>query len=208
MKTKLAALFSDHMVLQRGIAVPVWGWAGAGDRITVRFAGQSRSARADRTGKWQVSLASLKASGEPRDMIVSSKAEETEVILRDIVVGDVWVCSGQSNMEWPLSAAQQAVEETAAAVYPNMRLFTVPRIATLCPAEDIRGSWARCTPASAGPFSAVGYFFGRELHRKTGVPIGLINASWAEPWPRPGRGVRNWNPFRSCGGCSGSTRAN
>lgn len=188
MTFKVAALFCDHMVMQCGIRVPVWGWAGAGDRITVRFAGQVKSTRADRTGKWIVALAPLKVSCESREMVVSSACEQKECRINDIVVGEVWVCSGQSNMEWTLANARDAAAEVAAAVYPNIRHFCVPRISDLAPAADITGSWDRCVPEYAASFSAVGYFFGREIHRKTGRPVGLINTSLggtiAEAWTR------------------------
>ena len=182
---KLAALFCDHMVLQRDIPVPVWGGATAGETVTVRFAGQVKVAKTNRDGQWRVHLTPLKASCEPREMRVTSSLN-AERRISDIVVGEVWVCSGQSNMEFQLSGVNNGVEETAAANYANLRLFTVPRRAELHPSITITGMWSPCTPDSAGTFSAVGYFFGRELLRKTGLPVGLINASWggtiAEAW--------------------------
>jgi len=188
MTIKLAALFCDHMVLQCGIRVPVWGKAGAKDKITVRFAGQVKSTVADQEGKWKVALAPLKASCEPREMIVAASSGKEECRIQDVVVGEVWVCSGQSNMEWPLSLSKNSEAEIAAASYPNLRHFTVPRTADISPSGDISGMWAQCNPHNAPAFTAVGYFFGREIHRKTGIPVGLLNASWggtiAEAWTR------------------------
>ena len=185
---KLAALFCDHMVLQRDIPVPVWGEATAGEKITVRFAGQAKSTKASAAGKWRVVLEPMVASSEPRELSVVGdlKSVISNLTFTDVLVGEVWVCSGQSNMEFQLSTVKNGVEETAAANYANLRLFTVPRRAELQPSPNITGMWSPCTPDTAVTFSAVGYFFGRELLRKTGLPIGLINASWggtiAEAW--------------------------
>ena len=183
---KVAALFCDHMILQCGIAVPVWGWAAAGDTNPVRFAGQATSTRPGRDGRWKVLLTAWAASHEPREMVVSSRVEKRDIRISDVIVGEVWICSGQSNMEWTLASAKNAAEETAAAEYPAIRLFSVPRKASGTVADDVEANWSRCAPGMADSFSAVGYFFGRELHRKTGTPIGLINSSWggtiAEAW--------------------------
>lgn len=186
MSMRVAPIFRDHMVLQQGIPVPVWGWSQPGDKIIVSFGGKSKSAVANKAGEWSVKLAPLKASCESRPLTLRSACDQRTLTLDDVLVGEVWICSGQSNMEWPLASANHAAEEVAAADYPNMRLFTVPRKAELNPGLEIAGEWARCQPANAGGFSAVGYFFGREIHRKTGLPVGLINASWggtiAEAW--------------------------
>ena len=188
MSMKLAALFCDHIVLQRDIPVPVWGEATAGEKITVRFAGQAKSTKASAAGKWRVVLEPMVASSEPRELSVVGdlKSVISNLTFTDVLVGEVWVCSGQSNMEFQLSTVKNGVEETAAANYANLRLFTVPRRAELQPSPNITGMWSPCTPDTAVTFSAVGYFFGRELLRKTGLPIGLINASWggtiAEAW--------------------------
>jgi sialate O-acetylesterase len=188
MAIKLAALFSDHMVLQRDIPVPVWGEATAGEKITVRFAGQAKSTKASAAGKWRVVLEPMAASSEPRQLSVEGtlKSAISKLVFTDVLVGEVWICSGQSNMELQLSAVNNGVEETAAANYANLRLFTVPCRTELQPSPDITGVWAPCTPDTAVTFSAVGYFFGREILRKTGLPIGLISASRgatiAEAW--------------------------
>lgn len=197
---RLPSIFGSGMVLQHGKRIPVWGWSAPGDRITVEFAEQRKMAVAGPDGAWRLILKPLAVSGKPQTMTVSAAhiARRTSSASRvleepvhrlqfgDILVGDVWVCSGQSNMEWVLASSQDAIRETAAADYPNIRLFTVPRKASLCPPQDIAGAWERCTPDNAGSFSAVAYFFGREVHHRTGIPIGLINTSWggtiAETW--------------------------
>ncbi len=189
MSFKLAAIFSDNMVFQHGIKVPVWGWAQPGDKITVAFGSQKKFAVAGKDGKWSVVLNKLKISQVPATMTVSSKIENRHSAIGNILVGDVWVCSGQSNMEWTVTNTKNAPQETAAANYPNIRLFHVPHVAKVKPDRDISASWFVCTPDNIGGFSAVGYFFGREIHRKTGIPLGLIDTAWggtcAETWTSP-----------------------
>ncbi|MFA6568934.1 MAG: sialate O-acetylesterase, partial [Victivallales bacterium] len=187
MTMKLAAVFSDNMVLQHGIKIPVWGWSVPGDRITVGFSGQKKSAVVQKDGKWFLILNPLKISSTPKTMTVSSEnSKSSNLQIKNILLGDVWVCSGQSNMQWQLMNSRDSAQETVAANYPNVRLFTVSRTADISPKQDIDGSWCCCSPDTAGGFSAVAYFFGREIHRKTGIPVGLINASWggtiAEAW--------------------------
>ncbi|MBN2712133.1 MAG: sialate O-acetylesterase, partial [Planctomycetes bacterium] len=179
---RLASPFTDHMVLQRGLPVPVWGWAKAGTKVTAELAGVTAETTAGKDGKWMIKLPPLDAGG-PYELEVSGSEK---IKLTDVMMGDVWVCSGQSNMEWPLQKALERADEVNLADYPNIRLFTVPRTAKLIANQEITTDWQRCTPESAGGFSAVAYYFGRELHRKTGVAIGLINTSWggtiAEAW--------------------------
>ena len=174
------------MVLQRDVRVPVWGTAEPGSLIKVQFAGQVKTARADKRGQWKVVLAPMKAAREPREMRIVSPAGLSAVVLRDVLVGEVWLCSGQSNMQWMMNATKDAVAEVAAANYPNIRLFTVPMRAEIPAPAEIRAEWRRCAPDTVETFSAVGFFFGREIHRKTGIPVGLINSSWggtiAEAW--------------------------
>ena len=197
MALNLASIFCDHMVLQQGIRIPVWGSAEPGDKVTVQFAGQTKTTKAGPDGLWRLTLAPLPASHEPRPLLIQSSIDNLQSSISDVLVGDIWVCSGQSNMEWTVATSNNAIAETAAANYPNIRFFTVPRKAELKPGLDLAGVWSRCTPDSVGSFSAVGYFFGRELHRKTGVPIGLINTSWggtiAEAWAS--REALTANPF-------------
>ncbi len=188
MKLKTAAIFSSNMVLQNGIKVPVWGLARPGDTVTVEFAGQNKTAVAKKDGKWSVLLNPLAVSPKPATMIICSVLEKKKLTLANVLVGEVWVCSGQSNMEWTVENSKNSGEEISAANYPNIRLFTVFQTADLNPKPDIVGAWECCSPKTktVAGFSAVAYFFGREIHRKTGIPVGLINSSWggsyAEAW--------------------------
>ena len=176
----LHPLFSDGAVLQRGLPVPVWGWAGPGEKVTVEFAGQKASTIAGADGKWMARLPALEASDQPRVLRAAGITTAREV--QNVVVGDVWVCSGQSNMEMGIGVCDVPAE-IAAANHPMIRLLSVPRKVAYEPQELFAGSWAPCTPETVsaggwGGFSAVGYFFGRELHRDLKVPIGLIHTSW------------------------------
>lgn len=181
---RLAAPFSDNMVLQRDKPVPVWGSATPGERVTVVIASQSKTAVADVQGRWMVRLDPLRvATGIP----LVAQAKNT-LVLGNVAVGDVYLCSGQSNMQFGLSGSQNGAKEVAAANYPSIRLLVVPQKAANTPQSQFASpaKWQPCTPASAASFSAVGYFFGRELHQKLKVPIGLIDSSWggtiAEAW--------------------------
>lgn len=171
----LPRIFSNHMVLQQEIPVPLWGWATKGEKIQVSFNGQTLSARADNNGRWKVTLAPMKAGG-PFEMTIRGKNTLT---LHDILIGEVWICSGQSNMEFPLSQVKDGANEVASANYPRIRLFTVPKKMSTLPLNDLDdGKWDLCTPETAAGFSAAGYFFGRHLHHELNVPVGLINSSW------------------------------
>ena len=185
---RLPGVFSSHMILQRGVPVRVWGWARAGENVTVRLVGRQAAAVADDRGRWRVQLPAM-ASGGPCDMTV--RGSTRSIRLTDILIGDVWVCSGQSNMEWTLRNCLNGEEEIAQGDYPKIRLLKVPRRISSEPVDDVDADWRRCSPeslASAGGqgFSALAYFFGREIHRQTGVPVGLIDSSWggtiAETW--------------------------
>jgi sialate O-acetylesterase len=179
----LAAIFSEHIVLQRGRPLPVWGWAAPGAVVTVELAGHHAEAVAGDDGHWTATLAPLPAGG-PHTLVVATETDRATI--GDVLVGEVWICSGQSNMEWPLSLARDAEEEIAAARFPGIRMFTVTKNAVYHPVADVTGAWKTCTPDDAGNYSAVGYFFARELHARLGVPIGMINTSWggtiAEAW--------------------------
>ena len=185
---RLPEIFSNHMLLQRGLEAPVWGWADAGEEVSVQFAGQTKVARADANGKWISRLTSLEASSEGRSLVVKGK---NTITLSDVPVGDVWICSGQSNMEWATRSVINAQDEIKAADFPNIRLFDVPGHTTAATAQsDVPGgNWQRCNPDSVANFSAVGYFFGRQFHRETGVPVGLLGTNWGgtriEPWIPP-----------------------
>ena len=181
-EVKLPSIFSDHMVLQQNATVPVWGWAAPGEAVTVAIANQTQKAVADRDGKWMVKLAGLKPGSKQALRIAGTNS----INIQDVLVGEVWICSGQSNMEFVLSGARDAAKEIAEANYPELRVFTVARSMLFSPVEDSKGKWAVCTPAEAAHFTAVGYFFGRDLHRELKVPVGLIHTSvggsCAEAW--------------------------
>ena len=156
-------LFGDHMVLQRDRKVPVWGQASPGEEVTVEFAGQKLTTKADESGRWLVELAPLKV-GEPRRLVV---AATKKIVLEDVLVGEVWLCSGQSNMAWTLSRANNPKVEITAATFPRLRLFKVGRHVAKEPvARPKAGTWQVCTPKHARAFSAVAYFFGRHLHQR------------------------------------------
>jgi sialate O-acetylesterase len=171
----LPAIFSDHLVLQQGKPVPVWGSAAADEDVTVRFAGQTQVTRADLEGKWRVTLDPLTADAKPQEMVISGKNTLT---LKNLLVGEVWVCSGQSNMQWTVSQSGNAQQEIAGANAPQIRMFTVERATGMTPAADVKGSWKEANSADVGEFSAVAYFYGRHLHQVLKVPVGLINTSW------------------------------
>ncbi len=187
----LPTVFSDHMVLQREQPVPVWGKADPGAAITVEFAGQIKPATAGADGKWRVDLDPLTASAEPRVLKVSSnlKSEIINLQFSDVLVGEVWLCAGQSNMEWPMEKTENADAAVAAADQPQIRLLLTPwRFATE-PRDSVDAKWAVCTPETVKRFSAVAYFFGRKLNQDLNVPVGLIQAAWGgtriEPWTPP-----------------------
>jgi sialate O-acetylesterase len=183
---KLPEIFSSNMVLQQGIEIPVWGWADQGERVSVTFNGQTIRTRATREGKWRVNLP-VQNYGGPFTLVVKGK---NTIEFENVLVGEVWVCSGQSNMQWRVDQSNNPEEEIAAANYPNIRLFTVPRAVSQFPKDDIsEGEWVECSPETVAGFSAVGYYFGRDLFQELDVPIGLIHSSWggtvAETWISP-----------------------
>lgn len=169
-----ASIFGDGAVLQRDMPVPIWGTAAPGEKIEVAFCGQTVAATADEAGRWRVALEPLPASAEPSELIVRGS---DSVRASNILVGDVWLCSGQSNMEMPVRDAGNAKAEMAAATFPQIRQFYIPRTASETPQAEVRGAWTVCSPGTVGDFSAAAYYFGRELHRRLNVPIGLINSS-------------------------------
>lgn len=176
---KLPAIFSDHMVLQRDMKIPIWGLADPGEAVTVSFAGETASATAGLDGKWRVNLGSLPANADPQTMRIAGK---NKISFSDVLVGDVWLCSGQSNMGVMLGESYNAAADVPKAADPSMRLFYVQVDSTsITPKEDVplwNGKrWRACSPETAQAFSAVGYYFGHEIRRHENVPIGLIDSA-------------------------------
>ncbi|GJM22776.1 MAG: hypothetical protein DHS20C15_26910 [Planctomycetota bacterium] len=182
---RLPAVLGEHMVLQRNVALPIWGWASAGEAVSVSFAGQQQDTLADANGTWRVTLDPVPAGG-PHELRVTG---DNELRVRDVLVGEVWLCSGQSNMEWELALSENAARHVSEATHPQLRLFHVPRGSAAWPRDDTPSEWRACTPASAEWFSAVAYFFGRRLHAELGVPVGLVASAFGgthiEPWTPP-----------------------
>jgi len=192
----LPAIFGDNMVLQQQMAVPVWGWAAPGTKVKVTFAGQSKSTRAAVDGKWLVKLGKLKASFTPDSLVVA--ADETKTFT-NILVGEVWLASGQSNMEKPIGKQPgqkptvNAEAELAAADYPDIRIFKIEKTLAFTPKNELpkNTGWLACSSNSLNEtsFSAAAYFFGREIHTNLNVPVGLVESSWGgtriEPWTAP-----------------------
>ncbi len=177
-------LFSDHMVIQRDKRVPIWGWATPGQRINVMFDDKpAGTAITDTSGKWQTKIGPFKASKAGATLRVKAATEQTFL---DVLVGDVWICSGQSNMEWSVRMSNDPDNEIAKAKHEQVRLFTVPKKVAFTPQELVEGEWSTCSPETIPNFSAVGYYFGRHLNQELDIPIGLIHTSWggtiAEAW--------------------------
>lgn len=179
----LPSLLADHMVVQRGLPVHAWGMAAANENVTVTFRGETKSTTADDLGRWSLYLSPGEAGG-PFQMSVKGS---NSIVLNDVLVGDVWVASGQSNMELPMKALTNPAAEIAAAQYPKIRIFRVDRRPSDYPRSDVGAkTWALCAPESVGDSSAVAYYFARDLYQKMNVPIGLVESFWggtpAESW--------------------------
>lgn len=173
---KLARLFSDHVVLQRQKTIPVWGWASPNENVKVSLANQTQSAKADASGKWMVKFSAMEAGG-PHQLTVSAKSGNLNI--NDILIGEVWLCSGQSNMEWRVAQANNYIEEKKDSDYPKIRHFFVEHEVTMTPQADLKtGEWKICSPETVGNFTAVGFFFARELYQKLNIPVGLLHSSW------------------------------
>ena len=176
-------MFGDHMVLQQGIKNKVWGKADPGEAVTVTLGGQTHATTAAADGTWHVFLDPVQEYGGPHTLTVKGK---NTVAFNDVLIGEVWVCAGQSNMQWSVNASNDPDLEKAAAKFPNIRLISVPQVGTQEPQWNFNGKWAVCSPETIGNFSAVGYLFGRQLHQTLGVPVGLINNAWggsaADAW--------------------------
>jgi sialate O-acetylesterase len=189
----LASPFTDHLVLQQGQPVPVWGWADSGEKVTVSFAGQSQSTTAEANGTWKIQLGRLSVSADPRELTVAGKNTLT---LHDVLVGEVWLASGQSNMDFTVAKTEKyyfagvinEAEEVAAANHPQIRMFTGEWKRSYAPERTVQGAWKVCTPENVREFSAIGYFFARALQRELNVPVGIVTltygASTAQAWIR------------------------
>jgi sialate O-acetylesterase len=177
---KLPAVIGENMVLQRGQPAPIWGWADPGEQVSVTVAGQTVPTRAGKDGKWKVTLPKLDVGG-PLQMTVKGSAGAA-IVLRNVLVGEVWVCSGQSNMTMPVIQVKNGRSEIAAASYPKIRLFKVPTRKSAEPQADCVAEWKECNPAAVSGFSAAAYFFGRQLHKELDVPVGLIDCDWGGSW--------------------------
>jgi sialate O-acetylesterase len=183
----LPAIFGDHMVLQQKESVPVWGWAEPGEKVRVKGDWQwlGKTTQADENGKWNVRIRTPKAG---KTVTLSINGQNNQIVISDILLGEVWICSGQSNMELRMNDLGSGKAETdiKEAAFPQIRLFTVKRAYSSAPKDNCEGQWQVCTPESVNDFSAVGYYFGKNLHDHLGVPIGLVNTSWggtvAEAW--------------------------
>lgn len=180
---RLPKVFGSHMVVQRRKPVPVWGWADAAEKVTVTLANQTKTTKAGKDGAWRVSLDPMEAGG-PYQMVV--KGRKNAVTFNDVLAGEVWICSGQSNMEWPLRSATNGKAEGKTANYSKIRQLEVSKAMSLTPASDIKGEWTVCSPETAPNYTAVGYFFAKQLQQDLNVPIGLIHTSWggthSETW--------------------------
>jgi sialate O-acetylesterase len=199
---RLASPFTDHMVLQCGMKVPVWGTTEPGERVSVEFAGQQVSTTADVNGKWRVLLKPMDPSIKPQELVVSGKTSMAKC--EDVLIGEVWLASGQSNMDFSMSKKVKSFAgvtneeaEIAAANYPLIRMFVGEAQKCYAPIDRVNGQWKVCTPENAPAFSAVGYFFARDLQREIKIP-------WASSWNRSVRAprrrgltVKRWLPIRN-----------
>ncbi|MCY2931096.1 MAG: sialate O-acetylesterase [Planctomycetota bacterium] len=183
---RLPNVIGDNMVLQRNVPLPIWGWAAPGQQVRVALAGGAAETTADEKGEWMVTLPAMPAGG-PHQMTVAAPRVPT-ITVKNILVGEVWFSSGQSNMDVGVAGAQGGAEAVAAADWPDVRLFQAPHVARATPASDVAAEWRPCSPTSVPNFSAIAYYFGRELHKELKIPIGLINCSWGSTT------VQQWTP--------------
>ena len=183
----LPSIFSDHMVLQKNAALPIWGWADPGEKVTVSIAGQTRTATADASGTWKLKLKKI-STNEPLTMTVTG---HNTIVIQDVLAGEVWLASGQSNMQLSVNDVTNAWKEKASAKFPQIRGFFVERRPATTPQTKGGGKWVVCSPETVGNFSAAAYFFGRELHQQLGAPVGLVQASWG------GTPIETWSSMDS-----------
>ena len=183
---RLPEVISNNMVLQKDIPLPIWGWASPGEEVTVTLGGSTVKSTADGAGKWKVVLPAIKTAGGPHEMTVKGK---NEIKVGNILIGEVWAGSGQSNMQWAVNQSANAQAEIAAAKFPKIRLFVIPLVPAGTPSDQVFARWVECTPETVAGSSAVLYFFGREIHQKLDTPVGLITTAWGgtriQPWIPP-----------------------
>lgn len=204
---RLPHTIADHMVVQQGRPFPVHGWADAGSAVHVSFAGATANARAGADGAWRVVLPAPRASADARALVIAAGGERREIV--DVLVGEVWLCAGQSNMVWRMNATEDFETFRADAERPTIRMFTAALVASETPRDDVDGAWVVCTPETVGKFSGAAYHFGRCLSEALDVPIGLMNVSWggsrAEAWIGPERlasvapgreAIAQWRAYR------------
>ena len=184
-EVKLPSIFADHMVLQRQIPVTIWGWATPGEQVSVEFAGQKANVAADTNGEWRVDLPPLEASAEGRTLCVRGS---NFLSVNDVLVGEVWLCSGQSNMEWALGRSDGGPEALAASTNSSLRFCTIPHNAQMTPQNDVGAKWVICGDPSGKFFSAIGWWFGNKLQKELGVPVAMINDSYG------GTPIQGWMP--------------
>ncbi len=181
---RLPAVINANMVLQRDLPVPIWGWGDAGEKVSISFAGQKKETTAGKNGEWMIKLDKLNANASPSTLTIKGK---NEIKLDNVLVGEVWICSGQSNMEWHVRQCANPQEEIANANYPKIRLFDVPgHTVHPLPQREGKGEWKVCSPSTISNFSATGYYFGRRIHKELNIPVGLVGSNWGgtriEPW--------------------------
>ena len=187
-KVVLPGVFSEHIVLQRDTLIPIWGQSDAGEQIKVEFAGQSKTATADAGGKWMVKLDALPANSKPQDLRVTGNSPDETIVISDVLIGDVWLCSGQSNMEFVTGQLKYTIyaDDLKTADLPLVRQGTVARNPQVEPTNNTTVHWVTCTPKSVDGFTAAGFYFAREVSKELGVPVGLLHSSWggtsAESW--------------------------
>ncbi|MEZ6191445.1 MAG: sialate O-acetylesterase [Phycisphaerales bacterium] len=185
---RLPAILSDHMVLQQQAKVAIWGWADPGERVTVSISKQSHETKTDTGGRWRVILEPMPATDKPQTLAVSTATGES-ITIKDVLVGEVWLCAGQSNMDFKVTYSENREEAVANADLPTVRVFGVNQVRSAEPQDNLDGQWKRSDAASVLSFTAVGYYFGRELNRELDVPIGLIHDAWG------GTRIEAWMPL-------------
>ena len=168
--------FGHHMVLQQGGKAKLWGRADAGASVTVSFKNAQSATKAGHNGKWSVEIGTGMADSKGADLTITS--DNDTLTIKDVLVGEVWLASGQSNMAFTVSRSDNATEEIAAADYPGLRMFNAPSVTAAEPMENITGSWSLTSPETTGSYSAVAYYFARKLHKDLGVPVGVIKTAW------------------------------